>query len=121
MIIGHFTQQEHGYIGTICTAGFAVADVTFSPVPAKSGSGPDFVLLGAGDDGHQFEIGAAWRKTSRKDRPYLSVKLDSPALVAPINCALTKQPDGSHALVWNRKVAEADEQPAEQAPAEAAA
>jgi uncharacterized protein (DUF736 family) len=46
------------------------------------------------------------------------VKLDSPALVEPINCALTKQQDGSFALVWNRKEAKADEQPAE---AEAAA
>jgi len=98
MIIGNFTQQEHGYIGSIRTAGLAVADVTFSPVPAKSGSGPDFVVLGAGDDG-QFEIGAAWAKTSKKGKAYLSVKLDSPALVEPINCALTKQPNGSHALV----------------------
>ena len=112
MKIGTFTQQEQGYTGSIRTAGLAVADVTFSPVPAKLGSGPDFVILGAADDGERFEIGAAWAKTSKKDKPYLSVKLDSPALAAPINCALTRQADGSHALVWNRREAEADEQAA---------
>ena len=112
MLIGKFTQQEHGYIGIIRTAGLAVADVTFSPVPAKVGSGPDFVVLGAGDDGKQFELGAAWAKTSKAGKPYLSVKLDGPTLVEPINCALTKQQDGSHALVWNRKDAKAGEQPA---------
>jgi uncharacterized protein (DUF736 family) len=119
MKIGNFTQQEHGYIGGIRTAGLAVADVTFSPVVAKLGAGqPDYVVLGAGDDGEQFELGAAWAKTSKAGKPYLSVKLDSPSLAEPINCALLAQPNGSHALVWNRKDAKADEQPAE---AEAAA
>src|ERR1700733_5078503 len=120
MIIGKFVQQDDSYNGSIFGLGFAGRDVTFSPVPAKLGNGPDFVVLTTpweGDAG-EFELGAAWRKTSRKDKPYLSVKLDSPALVAPINCALTKQPDGSHALVWNRKEAEADVQPADQARAE---
>jgi uncharacterized protein (DUF736 family) len=118
MKIGNFTQQGEGYIGSIRTAGLAVADVVFSPMPVKQGSGPDFVVLGAGDDGEQFELGAAWAKTSKKDKPYLSVKLDSPALVQPINCALTDQANGNHALVWNRKDAKADEPQAE---AEAAA
>ena len=68
-------------------------------MPVKQGSGPDFVVLGQSRDG-QFELGAAWAKTSKKDKPYLSVKLDGPTLVQPINCALTKQADGSHALVW---------------------
>jgi uncharacterized protein (DUF736 family) len=42
----------------------------------------------------------------------LSVKLDSPALNAPINCALTKQANGSHALVWNREARKDEEQSA---------
>lgn len=46
MIIGKFTQQEQGYIGWIDTAGLRVADVTFSPMPLKQGSGPDFIVLG---------------------------------------------------------------------------
>ena len=76
-------------------------------------SQPDFVVLGApSEEDGEFEFGAAWAKTSKAGKPYLSVKLDGPTLAQPINCALTKQQDGSHALVWNRKDAKADEQPA---------
>ena len=111
MKIGTFTQQEQGYIGYIDTAGLRVADVTFSPMPVKQGSGPDFVILAAGDNG-QFELGAAWIKTSQKGKSYLSVKFESPAFVAPINCALTKQADGSYALVWSRDARKDDEEAA---------
>jgi uncharacterized protein (DUF736 family) len=113
MKIGTFTQEELGYIGYIDTAGLCVADVRFIRMPVKRSSGPDFVILAAGDNG-QFELGAAWIKTSQKGKSYLSVKFESPAFVAPINCALTKQADGSFALVWNRKEAKADEQPEEE-------
>jgi uncharacterized protein (DUF736 family) len=114
MIIGKFTQQDDGFIGWINTASLGIADVRFSSVPVKQGNGPDFIVLGTGDNG-QFELGAAWAKTSKKGKPYLSVRLDSPAFVDPINCALTKQADGSHALVWSRK--DADESAEEQAAA----
>lgn len=104
MIIGKFTQDGEGYTGSINTAGLSIVEVTFSPMPVKHGSGPDFVVIGShGDVEPDFEVGAAWAKTSKKDKPYLSVKLDGPTLVQPINCALTKQADGSHALVWKRK------------------
>lgn len=102
MMIGKFTRQDDGYTGSIATVGLSIAEVTFSPMPIKQGSGPDFIVLGA-VEGEQLELGAAWAKTSKKDKPYLSVKLDGPTLVQPINCALTKQADGSHALVWKRK------------------
>ena len=111
MKIGTFTQEELGYIGYIDTAGLCVADVRFIRMPVKRSSGPDFVILAAGDHG-QFELGAAWAKTSQKGNPYLSVKFDSPAFVAPINCALTKQADGSYALVWSRDARKDEEQAA---------
>jgi uncharacterized protein (DUF736 family) len=111
MMIGKFTQDGEGYTGSINTAGLSIAYVTFSPMPVKQGSGPDFVVLADGE-GEQFELGAAWAKTSKKDKAYLSVKLDGPTLVAPINCALTKQADGSHALVWSRDSRKDEEQAA---------
>jgi uncharacterized protein (DUF736 family) len=116
MKIGTFTQQEDGYIGWISTAGLGLADVFFSRVPAKQGSGPDFVVLAACDDGKRFELGAAWLKTSKAGKPYLSVKLDSPVFAAPINGALVSEGNGSHALVWNRARKD-DEQAEEQAAA----
>jgi uncharacterized protein (DUF736 family) len=86
MKIGTFTQHGEGYTGWINTAGLDITDVTFSRVPVKQGSGPDFVII-AGES-EQFELGAAWAKTSKKGRAYLSAKLDSPVFIAPINCAL---------------------------------
>jgi len=114
MIIGKFTSDGEGYTGSIYGIGFGLPYVSFSPVPAKLGNGPDFVVIARPPvDNADYELGAAWAKTSKKGKPYLSVKLDGPTLVEPINCALTKQPDGSHALVWKRKDAEADEQSVE--------
>lgn len=116
MIIGKFTQNGSGYTGSIATAGLAIADVNFTPVPAKRGDGPDFVVLGD-TRSENFELGAAWAKTSKKDKPYLSVKIDGPTLATPIHCALTKQSDGSYALVWSRRPDDAAAEPDHQAAA----
>jgi uncharacterized protein (DUF736 family) len=113
MIIGKFTQQGGSYAGNLHGIGFAIRHVVFSPVSAKQGNGPDFVVTGTpGEDEPATDLGAAWAKTSKAGNAYLSVKLDGPVLVAPINGALTRQQDGSYILVWNRKE-KADELPAE--------
>ena len=106
MMIGKFTQQGEGYTGWINCFRICLETVTFSPMPLKQGSGPDFVILAR--DLEEYEFGAAWKKTSKASKPYLSAKLDSPTLPAPINCALIRQPDGSFGLVWNRKEREGE-------------
>jgi len=45
MMIGKFTQQDDGYVGDIIGLGLKVPSIIFSPVPAKQGSGPDFIVL----------------------------------------------------------------------------
>ena len=50
--------------------------------------------------------------SSKAGKAYLSVKLDSPFLPEPVNCALIKQSDEAHALVWNRDDRKADEEQA---------
>jgi uncharacterized protein (DUF736 family) len=50
------------------------------------------------------EAGAAWKKTSKDGSHYLLVKLDSPFLLAPINCAMFSNKDGSRSLVWSRRL-----------------
>lgn len=47
------------------------------------------------------EFGAAWRKTSRDNREYLSVKLDDPSFVAPIYASLVEAESG-YSLIWAR-------------------
>ena len=103
MMIGKFKESGEGYYGSIYGIALSVPFVTFSPVPAPHGNGPDFVVFGArSEEEGEFELGAAWKKISKKGKAYLSVKLDGPTLPAPINCALTRQQDGSYALLWNR-------------------
>ena len=48
------------------------------------------------------EIGAAWSKTSRDNRAYLSLKLDDPSFSAPIFASLFQDEPGEYSLVWTR-------------------
>jgi uncharacterized protein (DUF736 family) len=57
---------------------------------------PDFRIFSG-----QTEFGAAWKKTSRENRSYLSVKLDDPSFSAPIFASLVES-DGGYALIWSR-------------------
>jgi uncharacterized protein (DUF736 family) len=101
MIIGKFNLADSAYVGTVpALAGAAVTRI--APTDRK---GVDYLVT---IDGTGIEFGVAWSKTSSKGNDYLSVKLDSPMLPAPANCALIKQADG-FALLWNRKEAEDEE------------
>jgi uncharacterized protein (DUF736 family) len=49
------------------------------------------------------EIGAAWTKTSKEGRDYLSIKLDDPSFNAPIFASLFTDEDGkTFNLIWSR-------------------
>jgi uncharacterized protein (DUF736 family) len=102
MIIGKFTTVEDGgYIGLILAPGGLINPVRIAPVEGK---GVDYVITVDGDNG--FDLGVAWNRHSTKTgKLYLSVKLDSPFLPAPVNAALIQpdQEDGEFALVWSRK------------------
>ena len=52
------------------------------------------------------EIGAAWKKTSQADRPYLSVVLDDPTFPTAIYARLLEGEDGEHTLIWSRTKSE---------------
>jgi len=52
------------------------------------------------------EIGAAWKKLSQNDRPYLSVTLDDPAFPATVYARLLEESEGSHVLMWSRSKTE---------------
>nr|WP_082332116.1 DUF736 domain-containing protein [Stutzerimonas stutzeri] len=53
-----------------------------------------------------IEIGAAWKKLSQNDRPYLSVTLDDPAFPATVYARLLEESEGSHVLMWSRSKTE---------------
>jgi uncharacterized protein (DUF736 family) len=105
MIIGTFRYiaEDDVYVGRIGTPAGRMS-VTFN----AQKSGPDYRIAIHDADA---ELGAAWKRTSRERKPYLSVKLDSPFLPQPINCALIER-DGDHVLVWTRTRHEVDPPPA---------
>lgn len=96
--IGTFTENNGFYAGTITTLTLK-ADVVFEPVKKSSTNAPDYKLNMPGTD---FEIGAAWNKTSKEGNPYLSVVLDDPSFSKPVLARLVAVNDSEYRLFWNR-------------------
>jgi len=94
--IGTFTVQGDGYSGSIKTLTLDVKAATFRPNDKADDKAPDYRIFAG-----QTEFGAAWRKTSRENRGYLSVKLDDPSFPAPIYASLVEV-EGGHSLIWSR-------------------
>jgi len=96
--IGTFHQQDDGsYTGSIKTLTLNVKTAQLRPVEKDNDKAPDFRIFSG-----QTEFGAAWKKTSREDRDYLSVKLDDPSFPAPIYASLVDADDG-YSLIWSRR------------------
>ena len=95
--IGTFAKHEDGAIrGEIKTLTLNVKAAIFRPAEKENDKAPDFRIFAG-----QTEFGAAWKKTSRDNRDYLSVKLDDPSFPAPIYASLVDADEGS-SLIWSR-------------------
>ena len=95
--IGIFQSNDDGsYAGTIKTLTLNVKTAQFRPADKENDKAPDYRIFSG-----QTEFGAAWKKTSREGRAYLSVKLDDPSFPAPIYASLVEI-DGGHSLIWSR-------------------
>ena len=99
--IGTFTAQNGGFTGTLRTLTLNVK-VKLVPNEKASENAPDYRLQVIGG----AEIGAAWKKTSQADRPYLSVVLDDPSFPTAIYARLLEGEDGEHSLIWSRTKSE---------------
>ncbi|WP_304271562.1 DUF736 domain-containing protein [Brevundimonas naejangsanensis] len=94
--IGTFTAQGDGYTGSIKTLTLNVKSATLRPNEKTDDKAPDYRIFSG-----QTEFGAAWKKTSRENREYLSVKLDDPSFPAPIYASLVEI-EGGYSLIWSR-------------------
>ncbi|HEX4183198.1 MAG TPA: DUF736 domain-containing protein [Caulobacteraceae bacterium] len=95
--IGTFTQNDAGnYNGAIKTLTLNVRQATFRKVDKEGDKAPDFRIFSG-----STEFGAAWKKVSREERSYLSVKLDDPSFPAPIYASLVDADEG-YSLIWSR-------------------
>jgi uncharacterized protein (DUF736 family) len=95
-IIGTFKAQDTGYVGAIDTLTLTLKQAVFGPAEASDSKSPEFRIYAG-----RTEVGAAWRKTSREQREYFSVKLDDPSFVSPIYATLVQADDG-WSLIWSR-------------------
>ncbi|MBW7836508.1 MAG: DUF736 domain-containing protein [Sphingomonadales bacterium] len=100
-VIGSFTETTSGFTGTIRTALLDLKVALVSCNAKANDTAPDYRLL-AGDS----EIGAAWQRQSKTDdaRIYIAVKIDDPALPAPVHARLvqTSNTPGTWSLLWSR-------------------
>lgn len=96
--IGTFTATAKGeFTGVIKTLTLN-SKASFRPVEKESDKAPDFRVSTA-----DMDIGAAWKKTSREGRDYISVKLDDPSFPAPVYATLSETDTaGEYALIWSR-------------------
>jgi uncharacterized protein (DUF736 family) len=70
--IGTFTKSEDGSLsGAIKTLTLNVKAAQFRPAEKENDKAPDYRIFSG-----STEFGAAWKKTSRENNDYLSVKLD---------------------------------------------
>lgn len=95
--IGAFTVQNDGFTGTLRTLTLNIK-VKFVPNDKTSENAPDFRIQVAGG----YDLGAAWKKVSQSERPYLSVTLDDPSFPATIYARLIEEEEGTHSLIWSR-------------------
>ena len=99
--IGSFTKGDNGEFTGIVRTLTVNAKARIAPDAKARDSAPDYRVFGPGN----AEIGAAWKKTSREGRAYVSVKLDDPSFPAPIYASLVEVEgtEGTHALIWSRR------------------
>ncbi len=99
--IGNFHMQDDGsYAGSIKTLSLNVKSAQLRKADKDGEKSPDFRIFAG-----TVEFGAAWKKTSRDNRDYLSVKLDDPSFPAPIYASLVDAEDG-YSLIWSRRTAD---------------
>jgi uncharacterized protein (DUF736 family) len=110
MMIGKFEKEDDGYRGRIFSRERCGRVITFRPISVEQDDGPDFVVVSETEDGDELnEIGAAWKRTSSKGKPYLLVKLHRPTFWGGAHCALLEQQDGTFGLTWKRTQLRAEE------------
>lgn len=82
--IGTFTAHADGsFTGAINTLTINLKNVQLRPAEKSNDKSPDLRAYAG-----KAELGAAWKKTSKDEKTYHSVKLDDPSFAAPINAAL---------------------------------
>ncbi|WP_303830956.1 DUF736 domain-containing protein [Asticcacaulis taihuensis] len=97
-VIGKFQSAGAEIVGEIYTINVQLQNVRLVREESPTNDEAPSHRIYAG----RAEIGAAWSKTSRDNRAYLSLKLDDPSFSAPIFASLFQDEPGEYSLVWTR-------------------
>lgn len=96
--IGTFTANSKGEFAGVIKTLTLNTKATLRPVDKDGEKSPDFRISTA-----DMDIGAAWKKTSREGRDYISAKLDDPRFPAPVYATLSESDTaGEYVLIWSR-------------------
>src|SRR5436305_1770703 len=96
--IGTFTANSKGEFAGVIKTLTLNTKATLRPVDKDGEKSPDFRISTA-----DMDIGAAWKKTSREGRDYISAKLDDPSFPAPVYATLSESDTaGEYVLIWSR-------------------
>ncbi len=106
--IGDLSKQDGSFIGQLRMLSISTK-IRIVPIDTKGNAkAPDWHVLTGVAGG--AEIGAAWSKTNRAGRSYLSVKLDDPSFPAPAWARLMEVDGGGlWELIWSRETARTDQ------------
>lgn len=95
--IGSFTRGDDGTLtGTIRTLSLNVKARFVPTEPSLNEKAPALRVFAG-----PVEIGAAWKRTSKENTLYYSVKLDDLSFPTPIFANLVEA-EGGYTLVWSR-------------------
>jgi uncharacterized protein (DUF736 family) len=97
MKLGTFTREDAHFTGAINSLTLK-AKATIQPIDKAHDNAPDYRIYAAGG----VELGAAWAKVSKGERPYLAVTLDDPSFPQPIYARLVELAEGTYRLIWSR-------------------
>ena len=98
MIIGKFDKDGDGFYGKISTMTLSIA-CSIKPAKRKNDTSPTHRVFTKSGSG--LDIGAGWQSTSQNGNEYISIKLDCPALPAPVQANLIEK-DDKYLLMWDR-------------------
>jgi uncharacterized protein (DUF736 family) len=98
--IGTFKKSgDNSYTGEIVTMSLQKKNVTIvAEAASENENAPSHRVFFS-----RAEVGAAWQKSTKEGRDYLSIKLDDPSFTAPIFASLFADEDGkTFNLIWSR-------------------
>jgi uncharacterized protein (DUF736 family) len=95
--IAKMTKNKDGsFGGTLILPSMAGAVITLRPIDKQTATGPAYRVYI-----EEFESGAAWKRTSKKGKDYLSLRLTDPTFDSKVIYPVLLKSDKGYSLDWS--------------------